>query len=339
MKFLLTLVFGFFLLSILGSSVDGESFNASAPSLVTHSKLEFASVIRTIVSFQGKIWYGTYGNGLFSVNSRNQIRNYTAENSDLLENRVNTLEVFKGKLWIGTCEGINVFDGRRRWQAITAGKNSVKANIYHSMRLSPDSKEIWVGMTGEGISVFNGTSWSGFGNDDGLLSGWVNDTAFMNGDQWAATFGGVYRKQKNDQQWKVATPSTYPVYKNTLSMAVVNGRDELWVATSERGVYCFQEEYWYHPPISLLPSPNVYWLAADSNDFLWIATDKGIVSMFPEDGWKTYKEDQGLEDPYTKVLYWDKKGQKLWAGSYNGVLSFFSEGRFKTIARDGKPAF
>jgi len=302
-----------------------------APSLVTHEKSKFTSVIRTIVRYKDQIWYGTYGKGLFTINKDDKLINFTSENSNLLENRVNVLAVYKGDLWIGTCKGINIFNGHKITKAIVAGKGSVAGNIYHCMRVSPDLSEIWVGMTGEGVSIYNGKTWSKAGKEDGILNQWVNDVAFFEDEIWIATFSGTFRKKKGAKKWKTTIPPKFPVHRNTISMTIIDSRDELWIGSVEKGVYCFQEGYWYHPPESLLPSPHVYWLENGSSDLLWIATDKGIASMSLENGWTTYGMKEGLSDPYTKILYFDKKEGLLWAGSYNGTLSVFKNGRFNTL--------
>ena len=100
------------LLVSFSSVLYAENFRASAPSLLTHKKCEFSSVIRCIVNYKGNMWFGTYGDGLYFVDRKKHLKNFTSSNSPLLENRVNCLEVFEHKLWIGTCKGINVYDGK-----------------------------------------------------------------------------------------------------------------------------------------------------------------------------------------------------------------------------------
>ena len=316
--------------------LSAESLKASAPSLVTHERGVFQSVIRTIVSYKNVLWFGTYGNGLYGITPSHRLLHYTSKDSPLLEDRVNTLAVFKGELWIGTCKGICVFDGSQKWRSYVAGKDSVKANIYHCMRVSPDESEIWIGMTGEGISIFNGTSWRHLGKDNGILNQWVNDVAFSEGDVWVSTLSGTFVKKHGTSTYSVSIPPNYPVNRNTVSMAALKTTGEVWIASTEKGVYCFQEGYWYHPPDSLLPSPNVYWLCSDTSDRLWIGTDKGISSMKLDEGFQSYVGEKGPEDPYTKVIYCDSNSGFIWAGSYGGVLSVYKDGVFQTVFKDGQ---
>ena len=64
--------------------------------------------------------------------------------------------------------------------------------------------------------------------------------------------------------------------------------------------------------------------------------DAGIVRYGLDDGWKTYGAADGLRDPYTKTLFWDRRRKWLWAGSYGGALSRFDGRAWKTVVFRGR---
>ena len=305
----------------------------TAPSLLTHDIEDFSSVIRSIIRYDGRIWFGTYGRGVFSLKSDGSLINYRSDNSPLLDNRVNTLSVFKGELWLGTCAGLNRFDGKT-WKKVTAGPSSVSGNIYHCARVSADGDSIWIGTTGNGLSVYRDEKWLCYDKGDGLNSNWINDVAFVKGSIWVATSNGICRRYKDQGRWKSETPRDFPLNNNTVWIAHVPSREELWIASAERGVWYRQDGYWNHPPDSLLASPKVFCLEADQEGNLWIGTKRGISRYHLATGWVSFKKENGLLDPYTKVLYWDAEARSLWAGSFGGVLSRYDGKEWKAIVKD-----
>jgi len=306
----------------------------SAPSLVTHGVGYFRSIIRTIVRLQDDLWFGTYGDGAYRLTKTGTLSRVTTDTAPLLDGRVNTLTVVGAELWLGTCGGLNRFDGTG-WAAVTAGPGSVAGNIYHCARLAPDGS-LWVGTTGQGVSVLREGSWTTITKADGLNSDWINDVAFVDGDVWVATANGLSRRRGRAKTFDNATPRDYPIDRNTVWLAHVADRAELWAACAAKGLWYFQDEVWYHPPTEdCLPTTAVYCLEVDGDGTLWIGTEKGVTRYDLDTGWRTYGTAEGLADPYTKVLYWDRTTGTLWAGSYDGVLARFDGTRWRTVVERG----
>lgn len=293
----------------------------SAPSLVTHDVSAFRTIIRCVVRWRGALWFGTYGDGLFRLGDDGTLTVTTAASSPLPDDRVNTLLTVGDDLWIGSCQGMAILDGAGGWRIVNAGAGGVAGDIYHCARQGPDGA-VWVGTTGQGLSRFDGTTWRTFTTADGLNSDWINDVAFRDGEVWVATGVGLSRRVAGAHRFENVTPRAYPLNRNTVWLAAVPSRGEVWAASAESGVHCHQDGVWYQPPPkATLPSPRVYCLETDSAGVLWVGTEKGVVRYDLDTGWRTFGAAEGLEDPYTKVLYWDEAGRTLWAGSYGGVLA------------------
>lgn len=308
----------------------------SAPSLVTHEVAAFRHIVRCMVRWRGALWFGTYGDGLFRLGDDGGLTSFTVATSPLPDDRVNTLLPLGDELWVGSCQGIAVFDGAAGWRIVNAAGGGVAGDIYHCMRRGPDGA-VWVGTTGQGLSRWDGSAWTTYTVADGLNSDWINDVAFRGDEVWVATSVGVSRRLSGASRWENATPRSYPINRNTVWLAAVPARDELWAASSEGGVHCFQDGVWYQPPPkATLPTPRVYCLEASPAGVLWVGTEKGVVRYDLDAGWHPYGPAEGLEDPYTKVLYWDEAGRVLWAGSYGGVLARFDGERWRSVVVRGE---
>jgi ligand-binding sensor domain-containing protein len=259
-------------------------------------------------------------------------RRFRKDNSKLLDDRVNCLCSHAGTLWVGTCAGINIWNGRS-FEAIVASPGGLAGNIFHCIREDPNER-VWVGTTGQGISVYSKGRWQTFGRAQGLNNDWINDVAFTSDGDWVASLVGINLRPAEDRSFRNVTPKSFPVHRNAVALCAIPERHELWVASSENGVYCHQDGHWYHPPPDdCLPSSEVYCLARDGMARLWVGTREGVVCYSLEQGWQRYGRDQGLEDPYTKVLYWDEQQECMWAGSYGGVLARLDDGGFRSVFR------
>ena len=75
-----------------------------------------------------------------------------------------------------------------------------------------------------------------------------------------------------------------------------------------------------------LPSNTVYYVHQDKQGFIWFCTDKGVV-RFDGMEMEVFTEEDGLSDKETFSITEDSKG-RLWFATYNGLPTYFHEGRF-----------
>ena len=295
----------------------------------------FKDVVRSFAWFRGELWVGTYGSGILVLSESGDVRTIQSSNSPLLEDRVNCLAA-RGdqELWIGTCEGINVHDGTT-WKRYTTD-DGVAHNIYHAIRIAPDGR-VWVGTTGHGISVFDGTKWTTYNKSSGLGDDWIDDILIEPGGKvWATCFHTLaqFEGETITKLSPVGAEMPYPI----LSLGYRNG--EIWVGTVARGVFFFQDGYWFHPESDALAAGDnkIRSMVTDQEGRVWMGTDLGIVRYTPDQGWKHYGTEEGLAEAYTKVLFIDGK-QRLWAGSWiDGVVSVYvpNEDRLRMVLNKGK---
>ncbi|MBI3892053.1 MAG: hypothetical protein HY303_11055 [Candidatus Wallbacteria bacterium] len=306
------------------------------PTLVTHPKQTFRDVVRCFARYEGDLWFGTYGEGLFRVGARG-LERYTRRTSPLLEDRVNCLAVRGKELWIGTCAGIDVYDGKG-WRAIRAGEGPAH-NIYHAIKTDSHGG-IWVGTTGKGLSWCSGSSgqWRTFTVSDGLAGDWVNDVLELpDGALWAACLGGVSRRGA-DGAWRIERSDLFPLYRNAVALA--RQGDSLWVGFGDCGLFMFEGGKWFRPPPEALPAASVRGLAVDRSGLLWIATESGIGTYDPARDFEQRVAGAGLEDRDIRTLYCDSETNELFAGSARGTVYRRrpGESQWKVLVRQGRLA-
>jgi ligand-binding sensor domain-containing protein len=100
----------------------------------------------------------------------------------------------QGNKWIGTDEGVCMFDGEK-WITYTT-RDGLANNLVHAMAIDSVGN-IWFG-THNGVSKFDGNNWTTYSIEDGLIDNKVISVAIdSKGNKWFATYHGVSRLTDN----------------------------------------------------------------------------------------------------------------------------------------------
>jgi len=140
----------------------------------------------------GDVYYSTYGGGIWAYDG-SEWRNLFIEEDQLASNFVyDIIEDPDGMLWVGTDNGLQTFDPGdiySTWTTYKTGEGKMPSNKVKSIQVSP-SGEMW--FTHESyVSSFNGSSWTRYGEDEGV-SGSVSAVAFdKDGVPYVGTENGV----------------------------------------------------------------------------------------------------------------------------------------------------
>lgn len=149
---------------------------------------------------QGRAWVGVEEQGLYIIDG-DIWKNYTADNSDLLSNNVESIVFDKqGRAWIGTRGGgLNIFDGEV-WQAFT-NKNSPLLGVLVGTIAFDHQGQAWITSTGPsngGINIFDGETWTSYPGDGDFLDidvdGQGRVWAMKGFDQGIVVFDGNTKK-------------------------------------------------------------------------------------------------------------------------------------------------
>jgi hypothetical protein len=306
--------------------------------LLNRPLTDFKDVVRSLGFWKDEVWVGTYGSGIFAIGtgSTPALRQLTTGTTPLLEPRVNCLEVVGGDLWIGTCNGINVIDGKTGAWSKHGKADGVAHHIYHAIR-GDRRGQVWVGTTGKGVSRWDGKAWKSWNEKHGLPGGWVNDLCEDSGGRmWAATAKGVAVLEGD--RWNAVPPRNGygKIWSHATALARIE--KEMWVGTGAQGLLMWDAGYWYAPGSEAsLPSREVSTLLTDREGTLWIGTAAGVVSYRRPGAWKHYGPGQGLEDPHVMIMREGGSPSRLWAGSWSGLVYRYDAkaDRWETVLRRG----
>ncbi|HID56583.1 TPA: hypothetical protein EYP37_08645 [Candidatus Poribacteria bacterium] len=152
----------------------------------------------------GGIWIGTLGEGVFRI-SGDGWRWFNRENGLPGEIVTSLMCDDKGDIWVGTTQGVGVFDGRR-WRVLSVFTGDLLDNRVQSIA-QDNLGRIWIG-TREGISViWNGVS-TAFTTADGLPSNDVT-SLFVDGlgRVWIGTSAGLalYFRETREPQTRITS--------------------------------------------------------------------------------------------------------------------------------------
>src|SRR5205085_5949697 len=202
-----------------------------------------------------------------------------------------------------------------------------------------DSRGILWFCTAEGLSRFDGYTFTNFGTDEGLPHASVNDLLETRaGEYWVATNGGLVRfNPKGTPASRVAGANEAPAGGPPMFVVVLpedsdrharavtsllEGRDgTIWCGTM-KGLYRLDAS---GGRLALIPvdvgMPGEYAEQRYVNDLvedrfgsLWVATQGGLYRRWPDGGAASYTKRDGLPDDVLHDLLIDHQGQ-LWVGT------------------------
>jgi ligand-binding sensor domain-containing protein len=145
------------------------------------------------VAPDGKVWAGTGNSGVALLDPKSgRVSAYRVKDG-LPSDEATSIALFGGKVYVGTANGIGIFDGSR-WESVRKTGTVTFRNV--RLAASPDGKELWASsvylsggtvrfdgkewkfMGGEGRGLFNDIEGFGF-LPDGVLMGSGQGTVYL----------------------------------------------------------------------------------------------------------------------------------------------------------------
>jgi len=147
------------------------------------------------------LWVGTYDNGLFLFNSSGKEIQHFKSNLEkpgtISSNLITSFIEYNGSLWIGTNEGLNIFDWERGTFSVyllnPEDPYSISSSSIRTLFIDSRNR-LWIGTEGGGLNLFNlkNGNFSHYmkqnGFSDDSVTGILEDDS---GRIWAATKSGV----------------------------------------------------------------------------------------------------------------------------------------------------
>jgi len=273
----------------------------------------------------GSIWIATWGGGLDRIipdpeqglTDKLEFIHYTYNENNkqsLADNRVSSLyEDNTGRLWIGTRNGVSVFDLKNnkftgRYLHNPNNSNSLSDN--NVTKITGDKNgNIWIGTWGAGLNMLNpeNEKFYHFKNDPADTESISYDIIMSllvdrSGDLWIGTWGGG------------------------LNRLIIPGKNSA-IHPEEISFTQYQNQA---NNVSSLAGNSIYSIFEDKTKVLWIGTDWNGISKYDQEKSKFahYESDpndeNGLKGNTILALYKDRY-KNLWIGTLGDGLNKYNE--------------
>jgi len=282
------------------------------------SFLETSIISDIMEDIDHKLWIATDGDGVYSLDSDNLIR----EGGEVIPVHVSAVEQdWEGNFLFSTYgHGVIWYDGIANWDTL-----NIEDGLAHNyvFDIKEDSyRNMWFATRWDGVSRYE-SSWRIFlHQENGFTSHEILALEKDNYNNiWAGLSGaGIYRydgknfKPVNDENGKPYQKAIYAIEKDSAGI--------MWFGTWGDGIKISTDS-----TLSSVPGPldnrNVISILEDSNKDLWFGTRyKGVYRYECKDTiWTQFTTDSGLADKAVKDIFEDHEGV-LWFATNGGVSSY-----------------
>tara|TARA_R110002074_G_scaffold257269_3_gene429740 strand:- start:12268 stop:15984 length:3717 start_codon:yes stop_codon:yes gene_type:complete len=282
------------------------------------------AILNIIEDRQGQIWASVAQGGLYKIDPRTgRPGNFTTANG-LTSNAIwNTLEAKDGKIWIGTYEGIDIYDPLTRMIKHIGKAEGMLTDF--NPRLMQDSKgRIWSMGNQLGISIIdpNMETIEQLSTVHGLETNTISGiTEVADGQYWlGGSEGEIINVDFNELIIKYNLPSKAEhVFQNNIILKDDN--NHIWIAGIGSGIYRIDlttnERVFLTTEEGLL-SNIVYSILHDEKNNIWAATDMGVQRINVENKEiTTFTTQEGLaaNDVYALA----EKNGDIFTGTSRGL--------------------
>ncbi|MBI3728825.1 MAG: response regulator [Burkholderiales bacterium] len=304
------------------------------------------NTVSAITSKDGVVWIGT-GEGLNRLDKASgQIRAYQHQHQhqgtqpgSLSNSKIRALKLApEGKLWVGTQDGLNLFDTAteraQHFQNDPKQPDSISSNIVHSLAYDK-AGNLWVA-SDDGLNLMQGSKFKRYMHNpkdsDSLSHGRVVSILFDHRDQfWVGSFGGLdkldrstgrfeHYRHEPDNTDSLSHSRVYAVYEDKSGV--------IWVGTASglnQMVQGADGKISFIRYGGALGNDATAGFAEDEAGNLWISTDGGLYKLGPDrKTLKKYTADDGLIDgTYTVGASHRDADGALYFGGFQGMAWFY----------------
>ncbi len=286
--------------------------------------------------YNGNIFIGTIGDGLFRLDSKTQIFK-----SISFDYKLSIKSLYTGnqdELYIGTDgDGLKVYNS-----TLDRITNSQIDNSYfdltkskvHSIVKDSDSN-FWLAIYQKGVMMIpaqsNSFKYIGHKSVSKNLIGSFCVTALIKDSDnalWVGTDNdGIYRITDDG---KKSTHFKGSHHKNSVPSIVINlfedSEKNLWCGSFTNGLGRINKKNGEFTPVPLLDANNnlvhrAYCITEDSDKRLWIATMGGGLFCYDLKTQTVHCPDIMPHNKWISSIFYEKEGNKLYAGTYNGIAA------------------
>lgn len=318
----------------------------------------------------GHLWVGTNDGGLiqfqpesdrFVTHKKSGGLSSPESSVSIISNYINSLLVDRnGKLWIGTGQGLSIFDPITRqfmnYRHHLNEPGSLSANSVHSL-WEDRSGIVWLGTVLGGLNKFSPLKYrfENYASNPASLAGTTDKRIYAfsqtpDGLIWVGSWDGlqlfdpISRTFQQDHLYQ----AIFDRVGHRLVLAILfDSEGEIWIGTEGGGLFRANltdptgvRHYLHEPENPESVSSNRYrTIVEDSRGTLWFGTMDGGLNRFDrqKDLFYQYRHDAlvslSLDVNHVKSIFEDRSG-RFWIGTDGGGLNLFDQekgviGRFK----------
>lgn len=283
-----------------------------------------SAVVSMAETSDGKVWLGTRDKGLFNLIDGHVS---AVTKGKFGEKMTCLLPLEDGKLWIGTGNGVEAWNGAELTQ--TTVPAAVRRTKVLTMIRDRD-QNVWIGtdsglirVNSEGVSADESRS-----ANSGAITALFED---REGNVWAGGEGGIERLRDSAfvsySVGSLQNESSGPIY--------VDEKGKAWFAPFEGGLHWLKDGKTGSVTNDGLNEDVVYSITGSKNE-LWVGRQRGGLTHLHYGGGsmstKTYTQADGLAQNGVYAVYESRDGA-VWAATLNGGVSEYANGRFVTYSR------
>lgn len=193
---------------------------------------------------------------------------------------------------------------------------------------------MWVA-TSSGVARFDGTAWTVFTEEDGLVGEYSTSIAVDgNGNVWVGSWSGLSRYNAGNGTWSVFTSETAGLPADTINDIAI-GLDNTAYVTTSNGLAVYNGTWKTYTTDNGLPANDLGEIDIASNGLLWIGTYH--IGAFSTDlsSYTLYGTADGLRNTSVSGLEIDSDGT-VWFATNKGS-SGFDGSRWVTLTETNVP--
>ncbi|WP_228850917.1 ATP-binding protein [Aegicerativicinus sediminis] len=277
--------------------------------------------------YQGNIWATVKFNngGLYRINLKDGRPGNFNDDDGLINKRVySTIQREGGKVWIGTVEGINIYDPLTN-SIKTFGENQNLKNP-NTPYLDPDSKgRIWAsgGNNGDGISIIDPVknTIQHITKEQGLTKRYRPKVEDLNGDMWIGGFDGnvLHYDMANNiiREFQITQNDSF----SAINKLKVDLDGYIWGTSTRQGIF---KIYPKKQTIQIFKTDHgllsnvVYYIQSTRDNKIWIGSNNGVQLLDPiNSNITSFQKEQGLVNNETyDINIWKNK---VYIGTAQGI--------------------
>ncbi|MBN1117766.1 MAG: response regulator [Bacteroidales bacterium] len=292
------------------------------------------------------IWIGTDWNGLNKLElNKDRFTHFYAEKqseNNLVNNVIYSLLLDENDLWIGTEEGVNIYNREtsdfKLFQSSPSNPESISHNHVRSL-LKDNNGDIWIG-TENGLNKYNRetNSFQRFNNifDENAKQIIISLSQSKDGKIWIGTYAeGLIcfnPLTKTSEKFKNIPGDPNSLSDNIIWKTLEDSDGNIWIATEQGGLCKLNRStgvfsrYTHNPNDSKSLANNfVVTLFIDSENNFWVGTRDGLCKMtFNNDGkpyFTVFHQNDGLSSPTINGITEDEMNN-LWLTTTKGLTRF-----------------